>query len=266
MLSQFNVINMKNNLAVFFLLFLPVFASGQIIPPGLGDVDAGSWMALGLKQNMGKENSGWTSSTYIGAGRKSTPDRKNPFEKHAILVLNQEFYHRFHSRWEYSIAASYRRQDLYKEDAPATHDDPRFKQEMRLYGRMSYLLNISALEITPTFRQEVMKYYTPDFSDFSESMRIRSRFRIKLSFPFDTAKVHRLSLYSEQLFSMSQSGISGDWGPFQYSDSRFAAYYTFSPRQAPFSVNIGYMCNVAERRSDNTGHYVGVDLILKNIF
>lgn len=257
---------MKNNLTVLFLLLFPAFVSGQIIPPGLGDVDAGSWMALGLKQDMGKENSRWTSSTYIGAGRKSTPDRKNPFEKHAILVFNQEFNHRFHSRWEYSIAASYRRQDLYKKDAPAIHDDPRFKQEMRLYGRMSYLLKISTLEITPTFRQEVMKYYTPDFSDFTESMRIRSRFRIKMSFPFDAAKVHRLSLYSEQLFSVSQSGTSGEWGSFQYSDSRFSVYYSLSPQQAPFSVNIGYMSNVAGRGPDYTGNYVGVDLILKNIF
>src|SRR5699024_767688 len=150
--------------------------------------------------------------------------------------------------------------------APDVHDDPRFKQEMRLYGKISYLYKVLNFDITPTLRQEVIKYYTPDFKDYSESLRIRSRFRIKVGLPLDANNIHRISLYSELVVSVCQSGVSNGWGSFNYSDSRFSVYYSWSPLQVPFSIDIGYMYNVVGKEPEYTGNYLGIDFVLKNIF
>lgn len=251
-------------LLAFLWILSPLCVAGQIIPPGLGDIETGSWMALGLRQDIGNKN--WSSTTYFGIAGRNGPDEINPFENHAAFVLNQEFKNRFHPKWEYSAAGSYRRQYQYEKENPQIAADPKFKQEFRIYGRFSYLYKTGKIEITPTFRQEVIKYYTPDFQDFPESLRLRSRFRIKAGLPLNPDKTHRLSLYSEQLFSVSQSGITGDWGDFRYSDSRFSIYYTWSPDAIPLSVDIGYMANVLGKKMNHTGHYLGVDLVIKNIF
>lgn len=255
----------KYSFIVILLISMPLLVSGQIIPPGLGKTNAGSWLSLGLNQEIG-QNEKWSSTTYIGLGRKSGLEEKNPFDRHAIFVLNQEFKHRFHPKWTYSLAASYRNQDLYKKGTAGIPEDPRFKQEFRIYGRISFIEKIGKLEITPTFRQEVIKYYTPDFKDYAESLRLRSRFRIKASLPVDQDKTHKFSLYSEQLFSVSKSGISQDWESFKYSDSRFSFYYTWSPSRLPLSVNTGYMCNVLGSKFDHVAHYIGVDFMITNIF
>src|SRR5690625_6586037 len=81
------------------------------------------------------------------------------------------------------------------------------------------------LHITPKLRQELIKYYDSGFKDYSESIRLRSRFRIKFYYPLDSKAQHGIAAYSEQLFSVSQSGISNEWGNFRYSDSRFSLYY-----------------------------------------
>lgn len=246
-----------------FLVFLiPLSGYSQIIPAGLGEIDAGSWFALGWQQNIGQNQ--WSSTTYFGVGRRNEEGFKNPFQNHALLVLNQEFKNRFHDRWEYSLAGGYRNLTGINNQHPDKRNDD--KQEFRIYGRLSYLYQTGKLRITPTLRQEFIKYYDPDFKDYSESIRLRSRFRVKFYYPIDTKAQHGIAVYSEQLFSISQSGISNEWGNFRYSDSRFSLYYSWSPSELPLAINVGYMCNVIGKKWDHTAHYLGVDLLLKNIF
>jgi len=248
-----------------FLVFLiPLSGYSQIIPAGLGKIDAGSWFALGWQEDIGQNQ--WSSTTYFGVGRRNEEGSMDPFQNHALLVLNQEFKNRFHNRWEYSLAGGYRKQNL--SGINNQHPDKRndYKQEFRMYGRLSYLYRTGNLHITPTLRQELIKYYDSGFKDYSESIRLRSRFRIKFYYPLDSKAQHGIAAYSEQLFSVSQSGISNEWGNFRYSDSRFSLYYSWSPSELPFAINAGYMCNVIGKRGDHTAHYLGVDLLLKNIF
>ena len=85
---------MKKFLIITVLIFLFVNnAFAQISSPGLGKAKAASWFAVGFSKNLDTiKDGGWKSMTYLGLGRKSNPDNKNPFYKPAILVVNQEFY------------------------------------------------------------------------------------------------------------------------------------------------------------------------------
>lgn len=69
----------KYSFIVILLISMPLLVSGQIIPPGLGKTNAGSWLSLGLNQEIG-QNEKWSSTTYIGLGRKSGLEEKNPFD------------------------------------------------------------------------------------------------------------------------------------------------------------------------------------------
>lgn len=248
------------------LLLFNFIASAQVIPPGLGSTKAASWLAVGIQQDLDTAARGWSSTTYVGVARMSSPDTHNMFEKQGVFIFNQEFKHDFHEDWEYSLAFSYRRQNEYEDEPPYEKEDPGLKQEFRLYGRFSRIFKISSVEITPTFRQEYQKYYTPDFHIHSEKTRLRSRFRIKVAVPLTSDKKHKLSLYSEQLFSTSLRRDSKEWTPFEYKDSRFSLYYSLSPETIPWTINLGYMNNLVGRKNASSSHYLGLDFIWKNPF
>lgn len=258
---------MKNIFLLLCLLFFTGFlARSQVIPPGLGSTKMASWLAVGIQQDLDTAARGWSSSTYVGVARMSSPDTYHLLEKQGVFVLNQEFKHDFHEDWEYSLAFSYRRQNEYDDHPPFEKEDPGLKQEFRLYGRFSRIFKVSSVEITPTFRQEYQKYFTPDFEVHDEKTRLRSRFRIKVAFPLTADKKHKLSFYSEQLFSTSLQKESREWTPFAYKDSRFSLYYSLSPETIPWTINLGYMNNLVGRKNVSSGHYLGLDFIWKNPF
>lgn len=253
---------------LFFLFFLvPSLSMAQIIPPGMGKTHVNSWFALGMNQDLEKmKNEGWRSSTYLGIGRISNQDSHRPFKDPGIFILNQEFYNQFATHWEYSLAVSFRNQKLYEKEAPYAPADPDHKNEFRLYSRFSYLWKTDFMDITPTLRQEISKYVTPDFHAHSEDWRLRTRFRMKFSLPLNPGKTQRLLLYSEQLFSTSRQLESKKWDKFSYSDSRFSLYYSVKPSAIPVTFNLGYMLNWIGEGADYTGHYLALDLIWRNPF
>lgn len=252
--------------SLLFLLMAPL-GTAQIVPPGLGEIGSSSWMAVAIDQNINRtEETGWKSTTYFGVGRVSGKENDLPFEKPGIFVLNQEFYNRFKPNWEYSLALSLRNQRLYTKEAPFEPADPSSKNEIRIYSRFSYLHKLGSLTLTPTLRQEVIKYFTPDFKDFSESWRLRTRLRLKLGIPLTADNSHRILLYSEQLFSLSRHLKTDRWSRFSYKDSRFSGYYSLSPRQLPLTFNLGYMLNLMGKKPATTGHYFALDVIWKNPF
>jgi hypothetical protein len=204
--------------------------------------------------------------TYVGLGRKSNPDNYNPLFKPAIFVINQEFYHQFHSRWQYSVALSYRRQNQYTDDPPYKFDNPKLEQEFRLYGRLSYIFKTSRLKLIPTYRQEFRKFYSPDFKSVEENFQLRSRFRLQLTVNLDARKIHRLIASSELLFSISKETKPGTWTNFAYRESRFSLYYSLSPKSLPFILNLGYMNNLVGTKNNYDVHYLAVDIIIENPF
>jgi hypothetical protein len=254
----------------FFVLltFLVVFVRqsfAQISPPGEGKARTADWFALGIRQKLDTtEGRGWQSMSYIGLGRKSNPDNYNPFFKHEIFVMNQEFYHQLPNAWQYSFALSYRRQDEYSDRPPYEHEYPGLIQEFRLYGRLSYTFYHSRFKLTPTFRQEVRNFYTVNFENTDEIVQMRSRVRLQLTAGLDRDNIHRLMASSEQLFAVSKEQAPAHWTAFNYRESRFSLYYSYSPKTITFSV--GYMNNLVGAKKPYDVHYIALDIVIENPF
>lgn len=249
----------------FFLLSSTI--SAQIIPPALGETTINTWFALGVNQKLDTLRvGGWESTTYAGLGMVSHAQQSNPFEDVGILVLNQEFYHNFAKNWQYSLALSYRYQNLFTKEAPFVRTAQRYKQEFRWYGRLSHSFQLNQWTFTPTLRQEVIKYFTPNFENHSESWRLRTRFRVKFALALNHDKSQQLIAYSEQLFSTSRQSTTKNWSRFKYADSRFALYYSLTPPQHSLTYNLGYMYNLIGGEDSFSGHYLALDIIWKNPF
>lgn len=260
---------MKNQLIFIGTILFQVSQSfSQISPPGLGKANSASWFAIGIRQELDTvEGKGWQSMTYAGMGRKSNPDNLNLLQKPSIFVVNQEFYHQFHKNWQYSMALSYRKQQEYDDNhAPYSLESPKFKQEFRTYGRISYNYKLNRIKLVPTFRLEFRKFYTPDFHDFSENFQFRSRLRLQLKVNLDQHKIHRLILSSEQLFSISKKLGANNWTDFNYRESRFSLYYSLSPLKIPLIFNLGYMMNLVGNTKPYVVHYLAFDVIIENPF
>lgn len=237
----------------------------QVTPPGLGKTNTVAWAAIGLRQDMDTAKK-WQSMSYVGVGRKSNPNNYDPLYKPAIVIFNQEFYRQLSARWQYSLAVSYRRQDEYDDNYPYEYEDPKIKQEFRIYGRFSHIFKTSRIKLTPTFRQEFRKFFAPDFNNVSEDFQLRSRFRLQLTVTLDAKKRHKIIAASEQLFAISKNTSPDAWTDFKYKESRFALYYSLSPQARPYIINIGYMNNVLPYNPTHYAHYIGVDVTFVNPF
>lgn len=250
----------------FILAFLFLQnATAQLSPPGLGTAKLSDWVAVGVRQQLGAQKK-WESVSYVGVGRKSNPDNYNPFYKPAIWVFNQEFFHQFRPHWEYSAALSYRRQDNYRSSPPYEHDTPSIKQEFRTYGRLSYTFSTSRIKLVPTLRQEFRKFYAPDFSNVSDDFSWRTRFRLKLTVNLDAHKIHRASLSSEELFSISKETSPRAWTNFDYRESRINLYYSLAPPKIPAVFSFGYMNNLVGKKKPYSVSYLAFDVVLENPF
>ena len=247
---------------VLFVCLAGGQASAQISPPGLGRGHTANWIALGISKDLDSLKR-WNSVSYVGMGRKSNPDNFNPLYKSAILVLNQEFYYRFHKHWQSSLALSYRHQNAYLDNAPFNSEDPGFEQEFRIYGRFSYIYETPRFKIVPTFRQEFRKFYTPAFIPEDERFQLRTRLRLQVAFNLDNHKTHRLIVSSEELFSTSRFANAPGWTSWADRESRFVAYYSLSPTTLPITFDFGYMANRLGNSIPTYVHYLAVDVIWK---
>lgn len=263
-ITLFNKLKKYFLTCIFVSLLFGPDCLAQINPPGLGITKTAAWVAFAVRQELDTVKK-WQSVTYTGISRKSNPDNYDPLFKPAIFIINQEFFHQFHKRWQYSLAVSYRRQHEHLETPPYGPDNPSLLQEFRFYGRFSHIIKMSRIRITPTFRQEIRKFVTPDFENISEDFQLRSRFRLQLTVNLDANRRHNLVAGSEQLFSVSKKTNSNTWTAFKYKDTRLTLYYSFSPATSPLTFNIGYMNNLVGTKP-HSAHYIGFDITWRNPF
>jgi hypothetical protein len=255
---------MKRWLLFGSLVFLWFSLKGQISPPALSNTNTSAWAAFAIRQSF-DSLSQKQSITYIGKGTMSHPTNGNPFEKQGILVINEEFFHQFRPNWQYSVALSYRRQHEYTDLPPYGPDLPPLRQEMRLYGRFTYLWKGRRLRFAATVREDFRKFFTPDFHHWDETFQLRSRLRTQLGLQLDREKIHRLSLSAEALFATSYFLSTRSWSPFSYREMRLCLYYSIDPADFPLTFNFGYMNNLVGRRF-HTAHYLAMDIIWENPF
>ena len=247
------------------LLLLVQNVFSQISPPGLGDTNAASWYAMGLRQKLDKANK-IESMTYVGVGLKSDDDDYNLDSKPAILVLNEEIYHQLNDNWKLSYAASYRKQKEYNLNEFSEKEEIEIQQELRAYARISYSKKVGKFKFTQTARQEFRRFVDDDWKNTENPLQLRTRFKTQIALNIDQAKKHSLSAGAEILFSSSIDNATKEWSKFQYKESRFTAAYTFRPKKLPIALSAGYMNNLIETHKTHAVHYASVDLVWENPF
>ncbi|AFM04327.1 hypothetical protein Fleli_1939 [Bernardetia litoralis DSM 6794] len=253
---------------IFLIFFFSINCFAQISAPGLGEAKTASWFAIGIKQKLDNKNK-LNSVSYIGWGHKSNPINYNPYFKPALFAINQEFYYSFAKNWKTSIALSYRKSHEYTNEEPFQHKENRFKQEFRVYSRLSYTWKINQLKIESTARQEFRKFYGSNFEELTKTSQLRSRFRLKLKLNLDKKNNHAISTSLESIFTTNKEiTTTTKWIKFGYNESRFTLYYSYSLPKLPITTSIGYMNNLrgSNLNEMHSVHYLALDIVFKNLF
>lgn len=239
----------------------------QISSPGLGNSTRAGWFALGVRQELDTiKGKGWQSMSYVGVGRSSGRDNNSPLYKRTLFVVNQEFYHQFHTHWQHSIALSYRKQNEYSDPSENTRNNSTIQNEFRLYGRFSYIFKTNKIKLQPTIRQEFRQFSTSHLKNPDEDLQFRTRLRLQLTINLDSRKTHRLIISSEQIFSLGRIAKTKNWKNYNYQESRFSIYYSLSPKTSAFIFSIGYMNNIVGQKSLYDSHYIAFDIVIENPF
>ncbi|HJS01173.1 MAG TPA: DUF2490 domain-containing protein [Flavobacterium sp.] len=251
-----------NVLLVFLSFLFHSVCFAQFSPPGLGKINTATWFAVGVKQKLNDKKT-ISSATFLGVGRTSNPDNYNPLQRSAIYVVNQEITHHFAKHWEYAGALSYRLQNNYKTEKPYQLDSPGNQQEIRTYGKISYLDHWGLMDYSFTFRPELRFFFDPDFSTADKKAQFRTRFRGKIAFPLNASKTNKLIGTAEVLLATNKTQ---NWDQFQFNESRFCLYYSIKIPQQKITLNVGYMNDLLLKPVVHDAHYLAIDIAISDLF
>lgn len=255
----------KSKIALFLVCMVSGYVNSQITSPGIGRNNAAAWFAAGVRQDL--DSTGHKElMTYVGFGRSTQPNSYNLVQRPAIFVVNEEFHHRFARHWQYGIGLSYRRQNLYEKSAPYSRLNPSIMQEIRFYGRISYVYELPRTKFTFTLREEMRNFFEPDFSTVNKNIQLRTRVRAQVKFNLDRRRVHRIELSAEPLFASQHKLSNRAWSNMDYTETRFTCYYSYAPRKIPFVFDIGYMNYLVGKTKAASTHYIGIDVVWNNPF
>lgn len=248
-------------IAILFIGVITISYS-QTAPSALGDIHLAKSLSVGINQDVKSNFGNWKYFSYISNSWFSKSENDGFFDKQGVFICENEMKNKMSNQNEISFGTSYRNQNVYTQNI---NSDKLIKQEFRFYSRYSYNLKISKMDLSISLKQEFNKYFTENFKSYSESLRIRPRFRIKISLPIDKIANHKISLFSEQLFSTSLTNTS-KWSKFQYNDSRFSIFYTYTNQKIKYNLSVGYMYNLIGIDEFKDGNYLTLNLIFKNPF
>lgn len=238
----------------------------QLTPPGLGsNSKMNLWFAAGLDQKLDSIGK-WSSMTYFGMAGQSTAENLNVFERLCILVINEEVKFKFKPTWSTSLAISYRHQNEYEKVFPYLAAEDRFKQEFRIYSRITKSWKKKWIP-SIALRQEFRKFYNPAFRNWKISAAFRSR--LKFQSEISLTPKHHLSaiLGAEFLFSTEFQEATQSWKHFQYGETRLSAIISYRPGNRKIAYNIGYMDDLLHvPAGEKSVHYISVSVVFKDIF
>lgn len=252
----------KKIVFAFLSIVLHSVSFAQFSPPGLGKINTAGWFAVGVKQKLNDQKT-VSSATFLGVGRTSNPDNYNPLQRSAIYVVNQEILFRFAKHWETAGALSYRWQNNYKTEKPYQLDTPKGQQEIRTYGKISYLNHLGIMDYSFTFRPELRFFFDPNFNSAAKKAQFRTRFRGKMGFPLNSSKTKKIIETTEVLLATNETQ---NWDKFQMNESRFCLYYSVKIPQQKITLNIGYMNDLLLKPTVHDAHYLAVDISISDLF
>ena len=118
-------------------------------------------------------------------------------------------------------------------------------------GSPIILTGTDKLKWKTTIRQEYRKFFNPDFTKSSEDYQLRTRFKTQLNIDLGTQKLHHIIGSAEAFFSTSKRNQPADeWTKFEYKESRFSLFYSLTPKEIPFTFDVGYGYNLIGKGSN----------------
>lgn len=257
---------MKVRLTLLLIILFSMNDFAQISPPGIGKTNLISWFAFGIKQALDSNQTRF-SNTNIGFGRSSKPDDYRIFSRPTIFVVEEEFQHLFAQHWKYAVALSYRRKNVYNDDAPFEASTPRFKNDFRIAAKGEYHFGFKKSNISTGLKQELTTSFTPRFSlALPTNLELRTRLYTKYQFEISSNKEHRLKLGAELYFRSRHYLQERKWGNLEYSETMFSLYYSFHPKNAPLTFDLGYVCDLIDMDHIFMAQHLALDVIWKNPF
>lgn len=239
---------------------------GQLTPPGLGsNSKMNLWFAVGLEQQLDSAGR-FRSMTYMGIAGQSTVDNSNVFDRLGILVVNEEVKFAFKPTWSVSLAASYRHQNEYEKVSPYLAAEDKFKQEFRLYSRITKSWKKKWIP-SVTFRQEYRRFYNPEFREWKVSTAFRSR--LKFQSQFALSRNERLELIAgcEFLFSTEFEEETQQWEHFEYGETRLSAVFTYKSKDEKWTYGIGYMDDLLHvDAGEKSVNYITLSIVATDLF
>lgn len=231
----------------------------QITPPGMGNINAAAWYAIGVNQHLNAEKT-IISHTYIGFGSTSDSTDYKAFKNPTLYVINQEISHHFSPHWKYSGAISYRWKNLYP---PKSDPSPTSNQEIRLFTRLHYLQTINNIHLTFAARTEYRAFLNPDGSPANESQQFRLRIAGKIAIPIHPTANQKIVSTTEVFLATSKTH---QWSAFGYQDIRFTIYYAFDINPLNAQFHIGYMNDLIGTELLTDSQYLSLDIIFDDPF
>lgn len=249
---------------LFALALLPVRVAAQIGPPGMGPVRAAGWMAVGFTQRLdtaGRLN--W--SGYVGHGRSSMPQHGMPWQRPAILVVDQLLTRRIHPHAQVGLGMSFRSQQRYSATEPFERLAPD-RDEGRLHARLALLWPIGHWRVQVTMKQELRRFFTPDLRPWKEDLEWRSRLKVQAEHPLDAHGRRRMVLAVEELFAMDhERSVPDEWTTLGYRESRLSAYLVQRIAHDRLEVAVGGMADVL-RGDPAIGPYMVASIVWRDPF
>lgn len=253
---------------VFFFLTTPTLFA-QLSPPGLDGTQLVAWGAVGFNQELSKKI---TLIAYGGLGRMSDPDSWNLVQKPAIGVYNQEFQYKFNSRWQLSLAQSFRVQNLYAKKEPYEAEDPAHRYEIRYYARLYHKQTLGKLSATYSLRPEVRTFYSPSWQPAPRPLELRLRLKGQLSIPLNPDKTNSFIVSNEVLTALTEhrsevpSGPRHTWTPYHFTEDRLALYFRHVFKKSDVTFDVGIMEQFKSGGHFKPVSYLAFDVLFQNPF
>lgn len=251
-------------LATIMSLTIGGILQAQITPAGFDHTQIVSWEAAGIIQSLdslGKKQ----ILVYLGAATESRPDDANLFERPGIFVSDQQFQHQFHPHFKYNSGLSYRLQHHYSGQYPFDHDSPGKVHEIRTYSTFSWTKSFRRAQWDLSFKEEIRNFFTTEIVKPKSTLKLRSRIKSRWKFSLDKNKIHQLIFQAEALLSTGK-GSGQTWDQFHYTDTRLSAFYSFSPKNYSFRLEVGYMNEIRGIDANEDISFLAVNILWINPF
>lgn len=260
---------MKSSFFGLIFLVLSISTFAQITPPGLDGTKIVAWSAIGFTQTL---NPKWTMTTYLGGARMSDPDSWSPVQKQSIGVFDQSFQYKFNSTWQASLAASFRLQNKYEEEAPYEPKNPSYRYELRYYGRIYYKQQLGHFAMTYSFRPELRTFYSPNWTPPAMPVELRFRLKAQTSLPINKSKTNFIVSGNELLTAVDEYTIASttdhrhDWSSYHFTEDRFSLFFRHVFVKPDVILDLGVMEQFKAGGHFDPVSYLSFDLLFQNPF